>query len=79
MAGPPPIDRDEVARRFRHYPPPDEARTDAHVHVRSTIAAAAGDLADALPEGREKSLAITALEEAMFWANASVARQIVEP
>lgn len=26
------------------------------------------------PESRERSLAFTALEEAMFWANASVAR-----
>ncbi|MGH3375967.1 MAG: DUF7681 family protein [Actinoallomurus sp.] len=32
-------------------------------------------LNEVLPEGREKSLAITNLEQAMFWANAAVARQ----
>ena len=28
---------------------------------------------------REQSLAITALEEAMFWANAAIAREITAP
>lgn len=31
-------------------------------------------LNDRLPESREKSLAITHLEEVVYWANASVAR-----
>jgi len=31
-------------------------------------------LNDLLPESREKSLAITHLEEVVYWANASVAR-----
>lgn len=73
MPTPPRIDRDEVARRFRHYPP-SESRAAQHVAIRSAVADAAGALADTLPEGREKSLAITALEEATFWANAALAR-----
>jgi len=31
------------------------------------------------PPSREQSLAITALEEALFWANAAVARNTEEP
>ena len=31
------------------------------------------------PPCREQSLAITALEEAMFWANAAIAREITAP
>jgi len=30
---------------------------------------------DECPESREKSLAFTKLEEAIFWANASIARR----
>lgn len=74
MAQPPPIDRDEISRRFRHYAPTEE-RAAQHVDVRSALAEAAGHLADTLPEGREKSTAITKIEEAMFWANAALARQ----
>jgi hypothetical protein len=33
------------------------------------------DLLDLLPPGREKALVLTNLEQAMFWANAAIARQ----
>ena len=44
----------------------------------SSVRAACRDLGHQfnsdLPPGREKELAITKLEEAMFWANAAIAR-----
>lgn len=31
------------------------------------------------PDGREKTLAFTALEEVMMWSNAAIARHVPEP
>jgi hypothetical protein len=64
----------DIARRFDHHVP-DTARAEAHRLTRERIKKLALDLQDRLPEGREKSLAMTKLEEAMFWANAAIARQ----
>lgn len=45
-----------------------------HQAVRMNCYELACSLNAQLPEGREKSLAITHLEETMFWANAALAR-----
>ena len=68
------IDTNEIDRRFDHHVP-DEDRQRAHEAMRREFKALASGVAAALPAGREKSLAITALEEALFWANAAIARQ----
>lgn len=64
---------DELINRFAYHAPTPE-KVERHSVVRSEVY----DLADWfqvwLPDGREKSLAITKLEEAMFWANAAIAR-----
>lgn len=71
------IDRDEVRRRFRYYPPTPE-RANRHIVVRQELRAVAEQLASMLPDGREKSIVVTKLEEAMFWANAAIAREAAE-
>lgn len=67
------MDSAALSHRFDYHPPgADRARQ--HEHVRDLIGSMAHELNDRLPEGREKSLVITHLEETMFWANAALAR-----
>ena len=60
---------------FAHHPPKDEDKVEAHERVRRTLHDAANDLVGLCPESRELSLALTNLEQAMFWANAAIARE----
>lgn len=64
---------DDLDNRFDHHPP-DEAKIKAHQNMRRVFRFAASAADQAMPDCREKSLAMTALEEAMFWANAGIAR-----
>lgn len=70
--------REEIKRRFYFHPATDAAVAEAHDLVRTLCRTLARDLNEVLPEGREKSLAITSLEETMMWANAAVARPPAE-
>lgn len=68
------MDSTELGNRFEYHPPKDERTVSAHEYVRNRCLGLADELNETLPEGREKSLAITHLEETMMWANASIAR-----
>lgn len=63
----------ELDRRF-DYHKPDAAAAAAHQQVRNGAKYFAELLDTLLPEGREKSLAFTNLEQATFWGNAAIAR-----
>lgn len=65
----------ELENRFMWHPPKDAARADAHESVRELCRTMAAAMNDLLPEGREKSVVFTKLEEVMFWGNAAVARE----
>ena len=61
-------------RTFAHHVP-DGDKASRHAHVRAAMKAAARDILQVTPFCRELSLALTKLEEAMFWANAAIARE----
>jgi len=74
------LTNDELANRFKHHPPKDEATAERHARVRDTLLAAAEEIVELTgPSSREQSSAITNLELAMFWANAAIAREIQAP
>lgn len=69
------LTHDQLAHRFKFHPAVTQDRQNAHEMVRGVLLEAADKLIDATgPESREQSIAITKLEEAMFWANAAIAR-----
>ena len=67
-------DLNELEHRFLYHRPKNEDIADAHQDVRWQIGNVARQFGLKLPDSREKSLALTKLEEAMFWANAAIAR-----
>ena len=64
----------ELPRRFGYHAP-DAERGRRHAEMRNHLLEVALTIDANVPDGREKSLAITHLEEAMFWANAGIARE----
>lgn len=66
----------ELVRRFVYHPPTTDHRKEQHLTVRSSMLETARVLNELLPDGREKNVVMTKLEEATFWANAALARPI---
>jgi len=63
----------DLARRFSYHHPSNVTVAESHDLVRTSIHQMARILSE-LPESRERALAMTKLEEAMFWANAAIER-----
>lgn len=69
------VSNDALRHRFAYHKPNTENKVDAHQMVRQVCLEAATAIVESTgAESREQSLAITKLEEAMFWANAAIAR-----
>ncbi|MFF2964215.1 hypothetical protein ACFVT1_36230 [Streptomyces sp. NPDC057963] len=65
---------DDLTHRFTYHAPVTRERAAAHATMRGACAGLAATIVDMCPDGREQALAITKLEEVMFWANAAIAR-----
>ena len=64
----------DLNNRFEYHPPTSDGIALNHQAIREECKNLAQFIDALIPEGREKALAITKLEEAMFWANAAIAR-----
>lgn len=65
----------DIRRRFEFHPATTKTKQNAHECIRESCKGLAEFLDETVPDSREKSLAITKLEEVMFWANAAIARR----
>lgn len=66
-------ERDEVQTRFTHHAP-KAGQPERYSYLRMTARHLAMDIMENVPPSRERSLALTNLEEALMWANAGIAR-----
>lgn len=64
---------DDIENRFAYHKPNAE-KVISHESIRDLCKELAHELNNHVPDGREKSLAITHLEDVMMWANAGIAR-----
>lgn len=60
-------------RRFTYHPPKD-SQPERYVAIREKAKEFATLIAQTVPDSRERSVALTELETAVFWANAGIAR-----
>lgn len=67
------MDRTDIANRFTFHPA-KMGQGNIYEEIREIALGFADRINELVPDSREKSLAITALEEAVFWANAAEAR-----
>ena len=64
---------EELKSRFTYHALKDDQPVRCE-HIRYKASILAAYINEKCPESREKSLAITKIEEAVMWANASIAR-----
>jgi hypothetical protein len=67
------VTKEQIDNNFRYHPP-TSSQQEKYVFLRDEAKELAYKINELCPDSREKSLALTKLEEAIMWANASIAR-----
>lgn len=67
----------DLHNRFAYHAP-GPGKQEAHADLRNACFLLASAINELCPDSREKSLAVTSIEEAMFWGNAALARHNTE-
>lgn len=65
--------RDQIENNFQYHAPKDDQQ-ERYVFIRDEARVLAYNIVRNSPPSREQSLALTNLEQAIFWANAAIAR-----
>lgn len=74
------MERRDLINRFAYHKPSSPAVADLHQRIRTLHLDLALEINDSIPDGREKSVVMTKLEESMMWSNAGIARcQPIDP
>lgn len=68
------MDPAEIAQRFQFHPRDADNQEPPHDTLRQLACEYGHALNELLPDGREKSTALTKLEESVFWADAGLDR-----
>lgn len=75
------IDKDlttQIEKSFKYHPPFGD-QPERYIELRDKARDLALLIGHYTPRSREQSLALTKLEEAVMWANASIARNETDP
>ena len=67
------MDKEDIDNRFMYHAP-KPGQMEMYQDIRTLAKELALEIDEVVPDGREKSLAITRLEEAVMWANSGIAR-----
>lgn len=65
--------KEQIENNFLYHSP-SENQVDRYKYIRSAAKELAHGIDERCPDSREKSLALTNLEQAVMWANAAIAR-----